>query len=383
MDGFSLAAEARGYAKSARKKEEVGKKEEARKLYLKAAKSFLEASKNTAVMDDKQLRKQLAQTFYGKAISLRTSYMKKEKNSDSSKNVVDGENMFLLEKPNLNFSDVGGLIDVKEEIKKAIVYPFEKPELYKMYGKKAGEGILLYGPPGCGKTFIARAAAGECNTSFLNIKISTILSKWLGDSEKNVQLAFDTAGKNAPSILFFDEIDALGGVRSGTTSVYAKRVVNTLLTAIDGLEGPQEKVLTLAATNEPWAVDPALRRPGRFSKLLLIPPPDYEARIEIFKLNMKERPHEESIDFSKLAKSTDGYSSADISQICIEAADIPLEKALKGATPQKISMQDFESVLQKRTSSLISWFKVAEKNIKKYGEEQEFDDLVKYIKKYS
>lgn len=379
--GSSFSAEARGFANAARKKEQLGNKEAARKLYLKAAKSFLTASKESSTEEEKNFRKDLAQTFYGKAIALKqtaTVTRKKTSSSDSS-----DESTFLpVEKPDITFENVGGLNTVKEEIKKAIVYPFQKPELYKMYGKKAGDGILLYGPPGCGKTFIARAAAGECNTSFLSMKISDILSKWLGSSERNIRKAFDTAAQYKPAILFFDEIDALGGKRSGTTSVYAKRVVNELLTALDGLEGPQEQLLTLAATNEPWAVDPALRRPGRFSKLILVPPPDVEARKQIFLIHLRERPVEPNLDYEGLSKRTEGYSSADIAQICTEAADIPLEQALKGGKPRKITNEDFNEVIEKRSSSLTPWFKLAKSNIKNSEEEETFQSLMDLIEKY-
>lgn len=380
-EGSSFSAEARGFAKAARKKEQLGQKEAARKLYLKAAKSFLTASKESSTDEEKKFRKELAQTFYGKAIELKQSQFSPVKKSSSLKAISDST--FLpVEKPNIDFSNVGGLVNVKEEIKKAIVYPFQKPELYEMYGKKAGGGILLYGPPGCGKTFIARAAAGECGTSFINMKASDILSKWLGSSERNIRKAFDTAAEYKPSILFFDEIDALGGKRSSTTSVYAKRVVNELLTALDGLEGPQEQLLTLAATNEPWAVDPALRRPGRFNKLILVPPPDYEARKQIFTLHLKERPVDSNLDFSMLSKRTEGYSSADIAQICTEASDSPLEEALKGGKPRKILNEDFDYVLNKRQSSLIPWFIQAKGSIKKSGESETFLDLKKLIEQY-
>jgi len=378
--GSAFAAEGKGYAKAARKKEELGKDEEARQLYLQSAKSFLEASKLSDTVEEKTFRKQMAQTFYGKAVSLKQ--VRRERIRGRAGETPEGlKEMLPIEKPSIKFSDVGGLYSVKEEIKKAIVYPFEHPEIYEMYGKKAGEGILLYGPPGCGKTFIARAAAGECGASFLSMKISDILSKWLGDSEKNIRMAFDTAGRYAPAILFFDEIDALGGKRSGTTSVYAKRVVNELLVALDGLEGPKEKLLTLAATNEPWAVDAALRRPGRFSKLILVPQPDLDARVEIFKLHMRERPLGEDVNFQELAKLTDMYSSADIAQICNEAADIPLEEALKGKNPRKIMMNDFLSVLKTRKSSLPAWFRMAHNQIKRSGEEDLFEGLMKIIEK--
>lgn len=379
--GSSFSAEAKGFAKAARKKEELGKKEEARKLYLKAAKSFLTASKESSSEEEKKFRKELAQTFYGKSIALKQTQASSNKKATSSKS--DNESTFLpVEKPSITFENVGGLTNVKEEIKKAIVYPFQKPELYEMYGKKAGDGILLYGPPGCGKTFIARAAAGECNTSFLSMKVSDILSKWLGSSERNIRKAFDTAAEYKPAILFFDEIDALGGKRSSTTSVYAKRVVNELLTALDGLEGPQEQLLTLAATNEPWAVDPALRRPGRFNKLILVPPPDFEARKQIFSLHLNERPIDASLDYSMLAKRTEGYSSADIAQICTEASDAPLEEALKGRQPRKITNEDFNNVINKRKSSLIPWFAQAKDNLKKSGESETFQDLMNLTDQY-
>ena len=164
-DGSSYSAQARGYAKAARKKEQLGKKEEALQLYLKAAKSFLTAAKNSNSEKEQTFRKELAQTFYGKAMGLKKTSKKRIKEKINSGK--EKEQAFLpIERPDLSFADVGGLDSVKEEIKKAIVYPFKHPEIYKMYGKKAGEGILLYGPPGCGKTFIARAAAGECNASF-------------------------------------------------------------------------------------------------------------------------------------------------------------------------------------------------------------------------
>ena len=377
MDGNSLAAEARGYAMVARKKEAAGNKEDARKFYLKAAKFFLEASK-LSEGEKKALRRQMAEMFLNRA-----KYLKEEAKIGVENERESSKEKFLpIEKPNITFKDVGGLKSVKEEIRKAIIYPFKHPEIYEMYGKKAGESILLYGPPGCGKTYIAKAAAGECNASFISIKSSDVFSKWLGESEKNIRRVFEMAREYAPSILFIDEIDALGTRRGGTSSIYAKRVVNELLVALDGVDTKKENMLILAATNEPWAVDPALRRPGRFSKLIFVPPPDYEARIEIFKLHTKNRPLGDDIDFNRLAQLTDGYSAADIAQICEEAADIPLEEALEGRQPRKIEMKDFLEVIEKRKSSLTPWFKMAKHQIKKSGEEEIFKDLLEWIEKY-
>jgi transitional endoplasmic reticulum ATPase len=372
-------AEAKAYASQARKYEETNRFEDAKALYLKAASAFLEASKSTTDVGEKELRKQLAETFYGKAISLLSKRpgSKRQTKDDADETIK----IVPIEKPDLNFSYVGGLDEVKKEIRKAIVYPFQHPEIYEHYRKKIGEGILMYGPPGCGKTFIAKAAAGECGASFITLKVGEILSKWLGESEKNIKAAFEAARNHQPSILFFDEIDAIGGKRDESNDA-ASRVVNALLVELDGVTSKNDKRLVLAATNAPWNVDPALRRPGRFSKLLFLPPPDLESRIQIFKLGTKDRPMEQDIDFQKLASLTDGYSSADLIQICDEAADIPLEEALEGKSSRKIQMTDFLKVIEKRKSSIIPWFKLANEQIRASGEEDEFSDLMAVIQKY-
>lgn len=373
-------AEAKAYASSARKKEEAGRLEDAKSLYLKAASAFLEASKTTHDVTEKDLRKQLAETFYGKAISLISKRVtsKGRAAGDEDEDLIK---IVPIEKPDINFSYVGGLDEVKNEIRKAIVYPFQHPEIYEHYGKKIGEGILMYGPPGCGKTFIAKAAAGECGASFITLKVGEILSKWLGESEKNVKAAFEAAKQHQPSILFFDEIDAIGGKRDESGDA-ANRVVNALLVELDGVTTTKEKRLVLAATNAPWNVDPALRRPGRFTKLLFLPPPDLESRVQIFKLGTKDRPVDIDIDYNEFAELTDGYSSADIIQICEEAADLPLEEALEGKPPRKIGIQDFHAVINKRKSSIIPWFKLANDQIKASGEEEEFSELMNVIEKY-
>ena len=324
----------------------------------------------------KKLLVDMAHILYDKAVALENAQKEAESGLGSSNALLP------IEKPDITFSDVAGMNSVKEEIKKAIVYPFEHPNLYKIYGKKIGEGILLYGPPGCGKTYLARAAAGECGASFLNLKISDILSKWVGESEKNIRRAFDAASKNAPTILFFDEIDAIGSKRGESLEGHTKRLVNELLIQLDGLEGPKEKVLILAATNAPWSVDPALRRPGRFSKLLFVPPPDFKAREKIFLLHTKNRPFKDDINFKRLAEITDGYSAADITQICEEAADIPLREAIKGKKPRKISMKDFDRVMTSRRSSLVSWIKTAKRELHKGMEDEIFDELTKIIKEF-
>lgn len=380
--------EAKAYATKAREAEEKDKDfDRARDLYLRAAQAFLSASKASTDPHDKKLREDLAETFLAKSMAMAPQPQRpRSRGGDGGRGGDEEEpdkEVIPIQRPSTTFSDVGGLEGVKEEIRKAIVYPFQHPELYEMYGKKAGEGILLYGPPGCGKTFIARASAGEIGIAFLTMKVSDILSKWLGESEKNVRAAFTSAGKNAPAILFFDEIDAVGGRRDDDQAAAGKRLVNELLVQMDGVEGPKDKILILAGTNAPWAVDPALRRPGRFSKLILVPPPDMGGRKAIFTIHCRKRPVDPNLDFDDLAKRTDGYSGADISQICNEAADIPLAEALSGKPPRKIMQQDFYEVLKKRNSSITPWFRLARKEIEKSGEKDIFAALFKYIDKYA
>jgi len=380
----NFVAEGKAYATAARKKEEAGDKDAARGLYLQAAESYLNASKASTDKDEKEFRANMAQTFFGKSVSMRPQSSRPSGGGGGGGGGDEEKlrDVVPIEKPNINFENVGGLEAVKEEIRKAIVYPFQHPEIFKMYGKRAGEGILLYGPPGCGKTFIARASAGECNANFLTMTISEILSKWVGDSERNVRSAFESARKYAPAILFFDEIDAVGGRRDETREGYAKRLVNEMLINLDGVQGPLEKVLVLAGTNSPWDVDPALRRPGRFSKLVFVPPPDEASRRQIFKIHLKERPVDPSVSLDELAALTDGYSSADIAQVCAESADIPLTEALSGKPPRKICPSDFRKVLQTRPSSLYPWFKLAKREVEGSGEQEVFQDLLKVIDYY-
>ena len=377
----NFVAEGKAYATAARRKEEAGEKEAARDLYLQASEAYLNASKASSDKSEKEFRGNMAQTFYGKAVSMRPQATRQSGGGGSGGGGDEEKlrDVVPIEKPNINFSNVGGLDAVKEEIRKAIVYPFQHPEIFEMYGKRAGEGILLYGPPGCGKTFIARASAGECNANFLTMTISEILSKWVGDSERNVRAAFESARKYAPAILFFDEIDAVGGRRDESREGYAKRLVNEMLINLDGVQGPLEKVLVLAGTNSPWDVDPALRRPGRFSKLVFVPPPDQVSRAQIFKIHMKERPIDASVNIEELAARTDGYSSADLAQICTEAADAPLMEALSGKPPRKIHRSDFMAVIEKRPSSLYPWFKLARQQVAASGEQEVFGELLKCI----
>ncbi|TQD23493.1 AAA family ATPase [Methanolobus vulcani] len=380
---ITLAAQARGYAKAARELEDRKESERARELYLKAAKLYNDASMLSKDDMDKNTQRDLAEHLFARAQALKGSNAvssggtlegnRSSGNNDESS--ITKDDVFLKEIPDIGFPDIGGLEDVKEEIRKAIIYPFTHKELYQMYGQKAGEGILLYGPPGCGKTMMAKAAAKECGAEFISVKTSTIVSKWVGASEKNIKQIFDIARQGKRSIIFFDEIDSIATRRSESED-YAKRVVNELLAQMDGVDTASDDLLVLAATNEPWAIDPALRRPGRFSKLVFVPEPDLEARKAILHIHLKKRPIDDDLDISYLSEITDSYSGADLAAICKEAADIPLGEALRGGNPRKIKMQDFETVLQKRKPSIVSWYIEAKTAVQKTGEEEVFSELV-------
>ncbi|MHC1579410.1 MAG: ATP-binding protein [Candidatus Alkanophagales archaeon] len=276
----------------------------------------------------------------------------------------------------VTFADVGDLERIKREIMLSIVYPLKRPDLYELYKKGIKSSILLYGPPGCGKTLLARATAGEVRAKFYNIKTADLLSKWYGETDKNIQLVFEEARKNAPSILFFDEIDSIGSPKNGEH--HERRVLNAFLTELDGFEDRGD-IMILAATNSPWNIDPALMRPGRFDKLLFVPPPDFKARIEIFKIHLRGRPVASDVDLEALARLTEGYSGADIREICNDAATFPLEEALQGKPLREIRMEDFIKAIKGRKPSLSYWLRLAKAKIMERRMEEFFPELLEYL----
>jgi SpoVK/Ycf46/Vps4 family AAA+-type ATPase len=286
-----------------------------------------------------------------------------------------------VEKPEITFAEVGGLDDLKEKIRLRILYPLKKPELYQAFGKKVGGGLLFYGPPGCGKTFLARATAGEAGIHFVAVGIEEVLDMWLGQSEKKLHELFATARAKAPAILFFDEVDALGGRRSGLRHESYRTLVTQFLSELDGARGASDGVLVLGATNAPWDVDPAFRRPGRFGDVLFVPPPDLRARVEILKLKLRGKPAG-TIDVAELARVTELYSGADLDHMVDRAVESALAESLRTGKVRPLETPDFAAAVKQVKPTTREWFSSA-RNFATYANESgQYDEVVEYLKRH-
>lgn len=287
----------------------------------------------------------------------------------------------VIESSNVTFDDVAGMEDLKEEIKLNIIYPFKHPELYIQYGKKAGGGILLYGPPGCGKTYIAKATANECDATFINISIVDVLDMYIGESEKKLHEVFTLARRKSPAVVFIDEVDALGNdrMKSGD-SVWARTLVNQLLNELDGLSSDNNSIMVMGATNVPWYVDSALKRPGRFDKILFVPPPDILAREQAFKLCLAGKPID-NIDYKELAKLTESYSPADIGAVCSVAIDKAIREAIKTGNKRLIDTNLLKEAVREVNPSTLEWMRTAGNYVKYSNQSGLYDDVLKYLNK--
>lgn len=294
------------------------------------------------------------------------------------------EKFIHIHKPDITFDDIAGLDSIKELIKECIIYPFRYPDEYEYFGVCPGGGILFYGPPGCGKTLIAAAASGESDAFFLSVKVSDIRDKFVGESEKNIRAVFESTRKYDRSIIFFDEIDALGSQRSGSQDLHERTLVNELLSQMDGIERKMKhpQCLIIAATNRPWDIDLALRRPGRFDTAIFIPHPDFDARKKLFEISFRDKPARVDIDL--LAEMTHGYSSAEIVNICQNAAKIPLRERIHESKERRaISNQDCIQIIQKTRPLLAIWYENAINEIRKNSQEDAFQDLIQEARKFS
>jgi AAA+ superfamily predicted ATPase len=282
----------------------------------------------------------------------------------------------------VTLADVGGLDDVKKRLHLSFLSPLRNPELRLRFGKSLRGGLLLWGPPGCGKTLIARALAGELGASFYEIGLSDVLDMWIGSSERNLRAIFETARRNRPCLLFFDEMDALGQKRSqlrGGGSAM-RGVVNQMLAELDGAGTDNEGVFVLAASNHPWDIDSALLRPGRFDRSVLVPPPDRAAREAILGFHLRGRPTER-LNLGKVAKGTEGMSGADLALICEQSTETAMEESMTSGRIQPITQRHLEDAARSVRPSIGEWLETA-RNYALYGNESgTYDELAAYLKK--
>ncbi len=290
------------------------------------------------------------------------------------KNADADDRLLPIERPTVNFAGVGGMEELKEQIRMKILYPMQNPDLFRAYGKNIGGGVLLYGPPGCGKTLISRATAGEIKASFFCIGLHDVLDMWIGNSEKNLHELFRVARENAPSVLFFDEVDALAADRRDLRQSAGRTLINQFLAEMDGGTAVNDGVLILGATNAPWHIDPAFRRPGRFDRTIFVPPPDEIARTAIIELMAKAKPVG-SFDPRALAKKTEGFSGADLKSVFDRATEDAITAAMKEGRIVPLDTKSLLAAARDVKSSTRAWFESA-KNYALYANQGGFYDEV-------
>lgn len=339
-------SEAKLYLIQGLQSEVSGNLEDAREKY-DTARKILEKGQTKGSGNEQERRKKQIET-----ISLAIERLDSKLKAKSSK---DGTTLGLkilkeigiepVRNSGVKLSDVVGLEDVKKEILLRVIYPLKFRELSEEYNIASGGGILLYGPPGNGKTYIAKAVASEMDAFFIYVNPSTVYSQWFGNFEKNISAIFKAAAQLAPSIIFFDEIDAMVPSRERADSDVVRRGVSQFLNELGGFSAKSSNVFIMAATNIPWNIDAALTRPGRFDRLIYVPPPDKSQRKELFKSRISSIRNTDKIDVGALADMTEGYSAADIDYVCRRAAEEVFLKAVSGGEKRSVNTGDFESAV--------------------------------------
>ena len=282
----------------------------------------------------------------------------------------------------VSFADVVGLEEVKRQIHRRIILPLQRPSLLRRFRKRVGGGVLMYGPPGCGKTLLARATAGECDALFINVAITEVLDMYLGESERKLTAIFERARSSKPTVVFFDELEALAARRNFSRNAELSQMVSTFLAQMDGFDQNNDGVLILAATNTPWAIDPAFRRPGRFDRSLFVPPPDRRARAAILALHLSNRPTEENIGVEKLAQRTPGFSGADLLSLVETATDEAVEASLEAGADVPITDAMLHRALTEISPTTADWLSTA-RNYARYADESGYyRDVLSFLKRH-
>ncbi len=294
---------------------------------------------------------------------------------------VSEDDFDALQHSQVRLADVAGMADVKQQLELSLLGPIRNPELMKAYKVSARGGLLLYGPPGCGKTFIAKAVSGELEASFYHVGIADVLHRYFGDTERSIRAVFDTARRNAPCVLFFDEVDALGHRRSALSGTSGMRTaVNSLLEELDSATSSNDGVYVLGATNAPWDVDSALRRPGRFDRMIFVGLPDAEARAGIVRFHLRDRPVA-GIDPASIARRTEGFSGADIAHICDSATQLAMADSMRTRQVRPVTMADVDAAAAQIRPSAGPWFEVARNVVEFANNDGTYDDLAKYMRR--
>ena len=284
----------------------------------------------------------------------------------------------LDEERRITFADVGGLAEVKKTIHRTIILPFQRPDLYLKYGRRAGGGVMMFGAPGCGKTMLARATAGECGLPFFNVRIEDILDPHLGGSEEQLSFAFETARASAPCVIFLDELDALAYARRKQQG-FGRSLVNAILQQLDAIGSDNRDLLILGATTAPWDVDDGLKRPGRLDRVLFVPPPDEEARARILELGMRDRPTE-GIDIRALVKATPLFSGADLRALVEQATDEVIDEALDSGGEPPMRMAHLEKVLREMRPTTLDWLASARNYVQFANQSGRYDEVAAFLR---
>lgn len=360
-DGKVLLARARIFAN-------LGEMDAARSAYTAA-------TRNNATLEDPQLAAQFSARSIETSNGARLRVISNDDTSTSEMNRI-----LQPEPERITFADIGGLQNVKNQINKKIILPYQKPSLFSRFRKKVGGGILLYGPPGCGKTMLARATAGECKATFFNVVISDILDMYIGESESKLHAVFEQARRNSPAVIFFDEVEALAAKREHTREATSSKLVSQFLAELDGFAQDNHGVLVLAATNVPWALDPAFRRPGRFDRIQFVPPPDKEARIEILQGLLAGRPGGETIDAGKVAKLTSGFSGADLANLVETAVDEVIEESIETGSERTLGDTHVLEALKHVKPTTIEWLTTARNYARYANDAGQYNDVLEFLR---
>ncbi len=301
-------------------------------------------------------------------------------NDDTDDTEVD--RLLHPEAKTVTFADVGGLDEIKRQIDKRIILPFQKPSLFERFKKRVGGGILLYGPPGCGKTLLARATAGQCDAAFFNVTISDVLDMYIGESERKLHAVFERARDRVPAVLFFDELEALAGKRKFSREGTSSKLVSQFLSEMDGFSQNNKGVLILGATNVPWGLDPAFRRPGRFDRVLFVPPPDRAARAAILRLQLQERPCQADLPIDFIARKSGGFSGADLENLVETAADAAIEESLERGEEVPLSAAHLKHALTQVKATTLEWLTTARNHARYANDGGQYDEVLAFLKRY-